>query len=210
MNLHLLHRLIYLDRDFISGAYEEITGNAPTTQITKNEGKNAGAKIPFFSAGLSAAETKTFSVSSLGMLRELLPKLETAETLTKDSFGNRKPSRIGWIEGEFSIFKVEVKEMGKSHDQLSRISRGGVQFHNPIVASETYFGIHGATGLKLALVTTADYFASGLNALTNLYATVLEETTIPVRALVRVIASRSTFNEWIAIPLVILEPANEA
>ena len=210
MNLHLLHRLIYLDRDFISGAYEEITGSAPTTQITKNEGINAGAKIPFFTAGLSATETKTFSVSSLGMLRELLPTLEKAETLMKDSFGKRKPSRIGWIEGEFSIFKVEVKEKGKSHDQLSRISGGGVHFHNPIVASETYFGIHSATGLKLALVTTDDYFASGLNALTNLYATVLEETTIPVRALVRVIASRSTFNEWIAIPLVILEPANEA
>ena len=79
-------------------------------------------------------------------------------------------------------------------------------YHNQIVASETYFAIHDGD-LKLALITTPDYFSSGLNALTKLYETVLEETTIPVTALVRVMASRSTFNEWIGVPLVILEAA---
>lgn len=115
-------------------------------------------------------------------------------------------STTGWVTGELSIFKVEVKERGKKHEQLSRepTSPLAVSVYNPTVASETYFAIHGS-GLKLALITTPDYFASGLNALTKLYETVLEETTIPVKALVRVIASRSTFNEWIGIPLVILE-----
>jgi hypothetical protein len=200
----LLDRLVYLDRDFISGAYEEQTGKAPTTQITKTEGMNAGAKIPFFSAGLSAGESRTFAVSTLGMLRELLPRLEEIQPLSREAVGPRKKSTTGWIAGELSIFKVEVKEQGKEHEQLSQKPHLPIRYHNPVVASETYFAIHGS-GLKLALITTPDYFTSGLNALTKLYETVLEETTIPVKALVRVIASRSTFNEWIGIPLVILE-----
>jgi hypothetical protein len=118
--------------------------------------------------------------------------------------GPKKKSTTGWIVGELSIFKVEVKEQGKEHEQLSRVPTSPIRYYNPTVASETYFAIHGS-GLKLALITTPDYFSSGLSALTNLYATVLEETTIPVKALVRVMASRSTFNEWIGIPLVILE-----
>jgi hypothetical protein len=202
----LLDRLVYLDRDFISGAYEEQTGRAPTTQITKTEGMNAGAKIPFFSAGLSAGESRTFAVSTLGMLRELLPSLEEIQSLTCKAVGSKKKSTTGWITGELSIFKVEVNEQGKNHDQLSQKPMLPIHYHNPIVASETYFAIHGG-GLKLALITTPDYFSSGLNALTKLYETVLEETTIPVTALVRVMASRSTFNEWIGVPLVILEAA---
>lgn len=43
------------------------------------------------------------------------------------------------------------------------------------------------------------------SSLLKLYETVIEETTIPVKALVRIISSRSSFNEWIGIPLVILE-----
>lgn len=199
----LLDRLVYLDRDFISASYEERTGMAPTTQITKAEGMNAGAKIPFFSAGLSAGESRTFGVSSLGMLRELLPHLDDLPSLTPDMVGAKKRSTTGWIVGELSIFKVEVKEQGKEHEQLSKSSLSA-GYNNQTVASETYFAIHGS-GLKLALITTPDYFSSGLNALTKLYETVLEETTIPARALVRVMASRSTFNEWVGIPLVILE-----
>lgn len=200
----LLDQLIYLDRDFISGAYEEQTGKAPTTQITKTEGLNAGAKIPFFSAGLSAGESRTFAVSSLGMLRELLVHLDSLPSLSPKMVGQKKRSTTGWIVGELSIFKVKVKEHGKEHEQLSGVPTSPVRYNNQTVASETYFAIHGS-GLKLALITTPDYFSSGLSALTNLYATVLEETTIPVRALVRVMASRSTFNEWIGIPLVIME-----
>ncbi len=202
----LLHRLIYLDRDFISGAYEAIAGKAPTTRITKNEGIKAGAQIPFFSAGVSAGESRTFSVSSLGMLHELLPKLEEYKQIELSAIGPRKPSMIGWLVGELSIFKVEVKAQGKEHEQLSQVDVHKIfQTHNPVVASETYFAIHSSNGLKLALITTPDYFSSGLDALTKLYATVLEETAIPVRGLVRVFSARSTFNEWIAVPLVILE-----
>ena len=200
----LLDRLVYLDRDFIAGSYEERTGKAPLTQITKTEGMNAGARIPFFSAGLSAGESKTFEVSTLGMLHELLPDLERLLPLSPSAIGRKKVSCTGWITGELSIFRVEVKEQGKEHEQLSRMPSSPVSYYNPTIASETYFAIHGG-GFKLALITTPDYFSSGLNALTKLYETVLEETTIPIKTLVRVMSSRSTFDEWIGIPLVILE-----
>ena len=202
----LLHRMVYLDRDFIAGAYEALAGKAPTTQITKNEGMKVGAQIPFFSAGVSAGESRTFSLSSLGMLHELLPKLEQYEQIDQSAVGRKKLSKTGWLIGELSIFKVEVKERGKEHEQLSQVNIQNIfKPSNPVVASETYFAIHTSNGLKLALITTPDYFSSGLDALTKLYATVIEETTIPVKALVRAFSSRSTFNEWITVPLVILE-----
>lgn len=211
MKLQLLHRLIYLDRDFITGAYEEIKGEAPTTQITKHEGMTAGAKVLLFSAGVSAVETKTFAVSSLGMLRALMPDLELAPNLSSKSMSQKSSSAIGWITGHLTIFKVEVTRQGKEHNQLPKTSerRTLPSPYKQTVASETYFAIHNQDGLKLALVTTADYFSSGLNTLTSLYETVLCETSIPVRALVKVISSRSTFDEWIGIPMVILEQSNE-
>jgi len=72
-------------------------------------------------------------------------------------------------------------------------------------ASQTYFAIHGTEGIKLALITTPDYFSSGIDALTGLYETVLDKVVIPVKALVRVFAATSSFNEWITVPLVVLE-----
>ena len=199
----LLNRLVYLDRDFIVGFYEEQTGNTPITHIIKTENINAGAKIPIFSAGLSASESRTYAISTMGMLRELLPTLEKIPVLSVNAVGVKKVSTTGWVIGELSIFKVDVNSIGKEHAQLSGRASQPV-YGPPLVASETYFAIHGE-GLRLALITTADYFSSGLNKLTALYETILEETTIPVKALVRVMSSRSTFNEWIAVPLLVLE-----
>ncbi|WP_128106558.1 hypothetical protein [Azoarcus sp. DN11] len=66
-----LHKsLVYLDRDYIADLYEVTTGKSPSTTITKNQGKKAGAVIPVFSADVSAQETRSFKVSTLGMLAQ--------------------------------------------------------------------------------------------------------------------------------------------
>lgn len=203
-NTQLLHHLVYLDRDFVAGAYEAILGEAPVTQVTKNEGMNAGAKIPFFSAGVSAAESKTFSVSTLGMLVKLLPEINQLPSISKPPLPEGAASITGWIEGTLSVSKVVVRASSKVHEQLSPAG-GLVQPYDPEKASETYFAIHAQSGVKLALITTPDYFSSGLDALTKLSETVLDKASIPVRALVRVYAATSSFKEWIAVPLVIIE-----
>ena len=206
----ILNTLVYLDRDFVAAAYEALKGHAPLTQVTKSEGMNAGAKIPFFNGGLSAQETKTFAVSTFGMLTELMPEFEmyprhTAPPLQEDGL-----SRIGWIEGEFSVFKVVVKERSKKHDQLSKPG-SSISPYDPEKDSETYFAIRTENGhLKIALVTTPDYFSSGVGALLRLYETVLDQVSIPVRALVRVYGATSSFKEWIGVPLLIYESTRDA
>lgn len=208
--MNLVSRLVYLDRDFIAGVYEEESGEAPPTQIIKSEGMNAGAKLPFFSAGVSAGESRAFHLSTQGMLRHLLPQLQTIPALTASSVGPARISSTGWMNGELSIFQVQVKSGGRRRDQSATSVLEPARYNpvtmpeDEVIASDTYFGLRNGD-LKLALVTTEDYFSSGIGALTKLYATVLSETTIPVRALVRVMSSRSSFNEWVGIPLVILE-----
>lgn len=192
--------VVYLDRDFVAGAYEAIKGHAPMTQVTKNEGMNAGAKIPFFAAGLSAQETKTFSVSTFGMLRELLPEFEKYPLHTAPPLSDGTCSRTGWIEGELTVYKVVVKDGSTKHEPQSDKRAEAIK------ASETYFAIRTVGGTtKIALVTTPDYFSSGVAALLRLYETVLAEVSIPVRALVRVYGATSSFREWVGVPLLIYE-----
>jgi len=207
----LLSKIVYLDRDYVSGAYEAYLGESPTTQVTKSEGMKAGAQIPFFSAGVSATESRSFSISTLGMLDRLMPELSKFPTLNKTLMAHGRSSAIGWIEGSLCVYKVVVKSTNpidpnkKIHYQLSRSSDSMFQEYSQEKASQTYFAIHGTEGIKLALITTPDYFSSGIDALTGLYETVLDKVVIPVKALVRVFAATSSFNEWITVPLVVLE-----
>ena len=201
-NTDLLNRLVYLDRDFIAGAYEATFDEAPITQITKNEGLKAGAQVPFFSAGLSAAESRTYSTSTFGMLIKLLPELERIPAMPHPPIEKRAASSTCWVEGSLVIYKVVVKSSSKRHDQLPS---GPPSAYDQEKASETYFAIQAPNGVKLALITTPDYFSSGLDALTKLWGTVLDEVSIPVKALVRVYSANSTFNEWLAVPLFIKE-----
>ena len=143
------------------------------------------------------------------MLVQLLPEFNRYPSHGSLPVGETAPSRIGWIEGELSVFKVVVRTNSKSHDQLKQ-PRSHIQSYDPEKGSETYFAVRTRSGgLKLALITTSDYFSSGVGSLVRLYDTVLEKISIPVRALVRVYDAKSSFNEWIGVPLVIYEHAQD-
>lgn len=191
--LDLLHRLLYLDRDYVSGAYEALTGTSSKTQITKTEGKKAGAGIPVFSAEISAGETRSFSISSVAMLQEVLPKLDSLPYLPTEGVDRGECSAVNWVEGEMSVFMINLRRK-EAHEEKDRI-----------VASEKYFGIRRPDGLKLALLATPEYFSSGLDAFTRLYETVLGPHKFSVRALVRAYPASTDFKEGIVVPLVILE-----
>ncbi len=59
--------------------------------------------------------------------------------------------------------------------------------------------------LKLALITTPDYFVSGLDALLKMHKVLLRNLTMLVRALVRVIAAQNYTDDWSAVPYVMFE-----
>lgn len=191
--LDLLHRLIYLDRDYVADVYEAVTGTPAMTQITKAEGKKAGTAIPIFSAEISAGETRTFSLSSAAMFKEILPKLTGFSDIPSTGVQVGQRSMVSWVEGDMSVFMVNLRR------------REPPETHEKIVASEKYFGIHRADGLKLALLATPEYFTSGLGSFIRLYETVLGAHKLHVKALVRAYPASTDFKESIVVPLVIIE-----
>jgi len=187
-----LHRkLIYLDRDFIADFYEVTTGASPSTTVTKNQSKKAGATIPVFSAEVSAQETRSYKVSTLEMLSLTWNKLIAEPDIDSTKFAPGMMSRYGWFDGELSVYQAK-----------SSTQRGGeVQ----VKAESEHFHVRQSATSGLSLITTPEYFVSGLGTLVKLQETVLKEVSIPIRAYVRVMAAHDHFKEWIAIPFVLIE-----
>lgn len=191
--LDLLHRLIYLDRDYISGAYEALTGTSAQTLVTKTESKKAGANIQLFNGELSAGESRAFSLSTAAMLQNILPELEALPAISTKSDGDEALSHVGWVEGDLSVFMVKTK-----HEEWGK---------EEVVASQKYFGIYGSNGMKVALLTTPEYFSSGIGTFPDLYETLLGANKLHVRALIRAYPASTSFDEVIVVPLVIMENA---
>jgi hypothetical protein len=75
-----------------------------------------------------------------------------------------------------------------------------------ITGEDAYFALK-AKGYSFALVTTDDYFTSGISSLKTRHKTLTGPIEIPARCLLRVLPAQSlSQHEWIAIPLVISEP----
>ena len=70
-----IDNLIYSDVEFISVKYEDITGEAPSSQLTRTEGMKAGLSIPVLSAGVHTQETRNYQLSSFGMLKKIYETL---------------------------------------------------------------------------------------------------------------------------------------
>ena len=187
-----LHKsLIYLDRESIADRFEVATGQSPDTTITKNQGKKAGAVIPVFSAEVSAQETRSFKVSTLGMLAHTWRARAAEPELDSTKFAPKMISKYGWFSGELNVY------------QASSVHRSGGT--NEVLAESEHFQIRQSPTSSLSLITTPEYFLSGLGTLLKLQKTVLKEMSIPVRAFVRVMAAQDHMKQWIAVPLVILE-----
>ncbi|MDO8249066.1 MAG: hypothetical protein Q7T78_05020 [Rhodoferax sp.] len=184
--------LVYLDRDFVAGKYELVSGQSPSSQITKTQGKKAGASIPVFSAEVSAVETRTFPISTLEMLATVMPLISAEGDLDVSTFKRDMHSQVGWVTGKLGTL-------------TARPSKGvpGTPTYEQGEEQGCFTLQH--SSLKLALITTPDYFVSGLDALLKMHKVLLRDLAMPVRAFVRVIAAQSYADQWIAIPYVMHE-----
>ena len=188
-----LHKsLIYLDREYIADLYEVTTGHSPDTTITSSQGKKAGAAIPVFSAEVSAQETRSFKLSTLGMLAHGWSTLNAEPDLDSSNFVPEMRSQYGWFNGELTVYQVKTSVHRSSGT-------------NDVLAESEHFQIRQPRTSSLSLITTPEYFLSGLGTLVKLQKTVLKEMSIPVRAFVRVFAAQDHMKQWVAVPVVILE-----
>ena len=102
-------------------------------------------------------------------------------------------SKQGWVEGFLSTLTVAPS---------TRNLQTGEETKGP---EQAYFTLDNKAGLKLAFITTPDYFSSGLEALAKAHKVLTTSLDIPVRAYVRVLAAQAHLDQWIAIPLLMLE-----
>lgn len=200
----IFESLIYLDKDYISAKYEEISNFSPITSITKTEGINAGIRIPILSAGASSIESKTYTISTNTMLSNVIDDLNIIGdfSIYKHAIGQK--SKIAWVSGSLSVAKVKISQ--KTHTStIIGAPKKNDNLATENVAEQTFFKISTSDNTKFALITSPDYFSSGIDSFQSLLGTVVHQVDIPVRALVRVFSSKSAFDEWIASPLIILE-----
>lgn len=200
----MIDELLYLDRDYISSKYEEVTGKSPSVKITKTEGLSAGVKIPLFSAGASALESKSYKLSTNSMLAKILDTLREFPDFDASKHNVGKTSCYCWVTGEMSVSKVTLKRNKYTLTIIGKPKESDKPTEE-ILSEEMYFAIKDSKGNKFALLATGDYFSSGIESVVNLSSTITNEVLFPVRALLRVLPAKSNFNEWASIPIVINE-----
>jgi hypothetical protein len=201
--IELNDRLIYLDREYISSYFEAATGASPETLITRTEGLNAGIKVPLLNAGASSAESKSYSISTLKMLFEVIQKLDQIKPFQQDSHQVGARSSVCWVDGLLTVGGVKVKRR-THHFKFGFDGSPPPESEEEFVAEEKFFLVKSGES-KFALITSPDYFTTGLDAFPGLQGSVVNQVNIPVRALLRVFSAKSSFEEWVSSPLVILE-----
>ena len=196
--------LLYLDKDYISNKYEEIKNVSASVKITKTEGLNAGVKIPIFSAGASAVESKSYALSTNAMLSEIINELKKLPEFDKSNHNIGQASRYCWISGTMSISKITTKRNKYTLTLIGK-SKGSEQTPEELIAEETYFCLEDKQGNKFSLLATGEYFTSGIQSIAEYSSTLVSEALFPVQALIRVLPVKNEFHEWASVPLVIQE-----
>lgn len=204
----MIDKLLYLDRDYISNKYEEITGTSPKVKITKTEGLNAGVKLPLFSGGASAVESKSYENSTNSMLDKLRSDLEKIPNFINGNHDLGKPSSYCWVCGEMTVNKISLKRNKFTLNLIGK-NNNGKKSEEELVSEESYFAVKDYEGNKFSLLINPDYLASGLKQLCEISSLIADEVLFPVMALLRVLPARNAFQEWASIPLVIYENANQ-
>lgn len=200
----IFESLIYLDKDYISAKHEEISDFRPITSITKTESLNAGIRIPILSAGASSIESKTYTISTNTMLSNLIDDLNLIADFSIHNHAIGQKSKIAWVSGSLSVAKVKLSQTKHTTTLIGAPKKSDKPVTENI-AEERFFKIRTAEDVQFALITSPDYFSSGIDSFQSLLGTIVHQVDIPVRALIRVFSSKSAFDEWIATPLIIIE-----
>jgi hypothetical protein len=204
-----IHKNIYLDKEFISDLYEETTGKSPGVNITSSSGSNAGIKALFMSAKVSLNESKSYKISTTKMLKKLEKDLKSYYLLDykiQKELGYN--SKFLWVTGSMSVQKTTVSSQ-KQNVTITKKSETADNVGEPIIKSEEkYFSIKDTNDNEFPLIANADYFYTSFSDLIELTGTVIKAINIEVEALVRVLPARTSFDGWMAIPLIIREKSS--
>lgn len=175
--------LLYLDVDFISEKYEEATGIAPNTVISKSEGMDAQAGISFLKSKLHSHITKQFRASSQVMLKAARKNLEQYPVATYKLDDNLLPKNY-WVDGKLSI--------GQWGDENN--SEKGLNIFYEISAKE----------ITYSLLPQNEYFLANLQAIEIISPALQRYINIPVKMLCKLLYSLPDIKTIVATPYIIL------
>lgn len=204
MEIQYFEKLLYLDRDFISSMYEYEEGVSPDTTISKTESVKAAVKAFLFSGGASASEIKSYKISTIGMLRKLEKAIKNYPAFDISDFKLGTPSKICWVDGNLTIDYVERTRETVSIALLGKPQNKENGNKKEKLGEESYFAIYDKEA-KFALVPTEEYWVSGVSAFQGLIKNVIGPIDIPIRALLRIYAAHTPYNQWMSVPLLIVE-----
>lgn len=184
--MHLnLDKLIYLDIEFISRKYEELTGANPKEAITKQEGANAGIKALFMNAGVHTQESRSYSITSRDMLLKIWSDLNKKyQVFDEKQFENYRGTHISWIKGELTIGEWKKRNSEELGYELYELN------HN----SET-----------TAFLSNKEYFSAGFREIFNASDALKVNVGIPVMCLARIMWHAEAAKNYVACPYIIIE-----
>jgi len=180
----IIQDLLYLDPEFVSMLYEEVTGEQPFSEISKTESMDAGASVTLFSAGVRSEETKTYKLSTMQMFKSISPELEKFPRVEISSIKSARAGRIAWTEGTLQIGEWSPE---KAEGEFN-----------------TFFEFKDSSGLT-TLLTNPEYFYFGLGLLPKSTAAIRNNFLINVRCLMRPLFPAKNHDGVIIRPLVIVE-----
>jgi hypothetical protein len=175
--------ILYLDLDFLSDTYEEKTGIAPRTLITRKEGMNAEAGIPFLKSGLNSEVTKQFTSSGQAMLKEVAKLLEKYSQHLPDLSPGTKPATV-WVQGAFTVGKWGEQE-------------------NSEKSLNVFFEVK-ANGTSYSLLPRNQYFLSSLEALEIISPALQRFIQIPVRMLCKILYPVPDIKTFVVTPYLVI------
>ena len=180
-----LDKLIYLDIEFISRKYEELTGANPQEAITKQEGTIAGIKALFMNAGVHTQESRSYSITSRDMLRKIWTDLnESYQVFKEKQFKNYRGTNISWIKGELTIGEWKKRDREEPGYELYELN------HN----SET-----------TAFLSNKEYFSAGFREIFNASDALKVNVGIPVMCLARIMWHAELSKNYVACPYIMIE-----
>ncbi len=188
----LQHALVYLDKEFIADRYDAASGEPAATTITRLHDSRAGASALPFSAAHHVQETRSYPLSTLQMLARAWPDLAEQPAANPREYAERSLSEYGWVQGVLSTFQVRHKSVKDGQETMTPQS--------------SHFQLRGPDlGRHIDLITSPDGFSSGFQALLPLQMTLLSKFALPVCAYLRMLPAKDHAENWIAVPLLVLE-----
>ncbi|WP_419570120.1 hypothetical protein [Rheinheimera sp.] len=174
--------VLYLDVDFLAIKYEEVTGIAPKTVVSKNEGMDAQAGISWLKSKIHSQVTKQFTSSNLVMLKAV------------DSILNQYPAHVptleagipptnAWIEGRLTI--------GQWGDQP-----------NSETATNIFYEIK-VEEFSYSLLPQNEYFLANLQALEVISPALRRFIQIPVKMLCKVLYPLPDIKTFVVTPYLV-------